>query len=130
MGSNTHPEHHEHLIKEVAELFEPILSNSPQAIYIYLDDAHKICNQTFADLMGYESVEEWVNNETPVEDVVEADQEKVIEAYGKASSSLEASTLSVSVKSKDGSETEVDVIMTPFTYRGEVFVVHFITSKN
>src|SRR3989338_318874 len=125
-----HDEHHEHLIKEVEELFEPILSNSPQAIYIYLDDAHKICNQKFADLLGYKSIAEWVANETPVDDVVESDQNKVIEAYGNASEKYEASTLSVAIKTKGGSQVDVDIIMTPFTYKNEVFVVHFISPKS
>lgn len=124
-----HDEHHEHLIKEVAELFGPILETSPQAIYIYLDDAHKTCNQKFADLLGYASINEWVANETPVDDVVEADQDKVIEAFVNASEKYEASTLSVAIKTKGGSEMEVDVIMTPFTYKNEVFVIHYITQK-
>ena len=124
-----HDEHHVHLLKEVAEMLEPILSESPQAIYIYLDDQHKICNQKFADLLGYKSIADWVANETPVDDVVESDQNKVIEAYRNASEKLEASTLSVAIKTKDGSEIEVDVIMTPFTYKNEVFVVHYISKK-
>ena len=124
-----HDEHHEHLVKEVENLLDPILENSPQAIYIYLDDQHKICNQKFADLLGYKSIADWVANETPVDDVVESDQNKVIEAYGNASEKLEASTLSVAIKTKDGSEIEVDVIMTPFTYKNEVFVVHYISKK-
>lgn len=122
-----HDEHHEHLIKEVAELFDPILENSPQAIYIYLDDQHKICNQKFADLLGYGSINEWASNETPVDDVVKNDQDKVIEAYGNASDNYEASTLSVAVKTKGGSEIDVELIMTPFTYKNEVFVIHFIS---
>ncbi len=124
-----HDEHHEHLIKEIAEIFEPILSDSPQAIYIYLDDTHKICNQNFADLLGYESIDKWVEVESPIDDVVEGDQNTVIEAYGKASEELTASFLSVNIKTKGGSEVEVELIMTPFNYKGEVFVVHFITPK-
>jgi PAS domain S-box-containing protein len=124
-----HDEHHEHLIKEVSEIFEPILSDSPQAIYIYLDDTHKICNQNFSDLLGYDSIEDWVKTESPIEDVVSSDQNSVIEAYGKASENLEASFLSANVKTKGGSEIEVEIIMTPFTYKGEVFVIHYITPK-
>lgn len=124
-----HDEHHEHLIKEVSEIFEPILSDSAQAIYIYLDNTHKICNQNFADLLGYESVNDWVANEDPVGDVLESDQNSVIEAYEKASTEMTASFLIVSVKSKDGGETETEMIMTPFVHKGEVFVIHYITPK-
>lgn len=125
-----HDEHHEHLIKEITELFEPILSDSPQAIYIYLDNSHKICNQNFIEVLEYESIEEWVKNENPVGDVTEADQNSVIDAYERASENMEASFLSAIWTTKGGSEVETDIIMTPFSYKGEVFVIHFITPKN
>ncbi len=64
----THDQHHEHLIAEVEELYKPILSKSPQAIYIYLDDEHKTCNKKFSSLLGYKSVKEWVDNEYPLAD--------------------------------------------------------------
>jgi PAS domain S-box-containing protein len=119
-------EHHEHLIKELTDQLEPILSNSPQAIYIYLDDTHKICNQKFSDLLGYTSVEEWVGNETALDDFVEEDQQKIVDAYINASESFKASTLSVSVRTKSGEQIPITVIMTPCTYKDEVFVLHFI----
>ena len=124
-----HDEHHEHLIKEITEQFEPVFSNSPQGVYLYLDDTHKICNQKFADMLGYKSVEEWVANETPVEDVVEEDRDRAIEAYGKASDDFEASKISVGVTKKDGSKLSTEIIMAPVTYRNEVFVLHFVSEK-
>lgn len=124
-----HDPHHEHLIKEITEVFKPVLENSPQAVYIYLDDTHKICNKKFADLLGYKSVQEWVDNQYPVDDVLEADQEKVINAYMDASRNLKAGRVSATAVKKDGKKIAVDIIMTPFTYRGEVFVVHFISAK-
>ncbi len=125
-----HDEYHEHLIREVAEIYEPILSSSSQAIYIYLDDQHKICNQKFADLLGYDSINEWVENETPISDIIPTDQEAVIEAYGKAVESLESSFISVTAVTKSGSEVDLDIVMVPFTYKNEVFAVHFITPQN
>lgn len=122
-----HDEHHEHLIKELAEQFEPVFSKSPQGIYIYLDDGHKICNKKFAEMLGYGSVKEWVANEYPVGDVAEEDQAKTIEAYGEASRNLKASKISVSVVRKDNKKIKVDVIMFPITYKGEVFVIHFVS---
>lgn len=124
-----HDPHHEHLMKEITEMFKPVLAKSPQVIYIYLDDTHKICNKKFADLLGYKSVQDWVDYQTPVSDVDEKDQEKVINAYMEASRNLKASNLSATVTKKDGKKIAVDVIMAPFTYRGEVFVLHFISTK-
>lgn len=119
--------HHEHLIKELADMFAPILENSPQAIYLYLDDVHKICNQKFADLLGYSSISEWVENEAPVSDVSAKDQDKIIKAYMDASRNFHASTQKVSVITKDGKRLNVEVIMVPVAYKGEVFVLHFIS---
>lgn len=124
-----HDEHHAHLVKELADQLEPVFSNSPQAIYLYLDDAHKICNQKFADMLGYGSIEEWVNNESPVSDVLEEDQQKVIHAYGKASEDFNASALSTTIVRKDGTKIKTKVIMVPLTYKEEVFVLHFISEE-
>lgn len=124
-----HDEHHEHLVKELADQLEPVFSNSPQAIYLYLDDTHKICNQKFADMLGYKSIEDWVSNQATVGDVSEEDQEKVINAYGEASRNFKASKLSVSIVRKDGKKIKTKVIMAPITYKGEVFVLHFISEE-
>lgn len=124
-----HDIHHEHLVKELTEQLEPIFSNSPQAIYLYLDDEHKSCNKKFADMLGYKSTQEWVENEFPISDVAEEDQEKGIKAYMDASRKLIASTLSATWISKSGDKIKTTVTMTPITYKGEVFVLHFISEK-
>ena len=124
-----HDEHHEHLVKEMAEQFEPVFSKSPQGVYIYLDDEHKICNKKFAEMLGYGSGAQWVANEYPVGDVSEEDQEKTINAYGEASRNLKASKVFVSIVRKDSKKIKVNIIMAPITYKGEVFVIHFVSSS-
>lgn len=125
----THDIHHEHLIKELAEELEPVFSKSPQGIYLYLDDAHKICNQKFADMLGYKSIAEWVANEYPVEDVAEEDRDKGIKAYMDASEKFIATTLPATLVKKDGKKIKTQIVMAPLTYKGEPFVLHFITPK-
>ena len=71
--------HHEHLVKELTDQLEPIFSRSPQPVYLYLDDEHKSCNRKFAQMLGYSSPQEWVDNPNPVGDVTQADQDKVIQ---------------------------------------------------
>lgn len=122
-----HSPHHVHLIKEIADQFGPVLKNSPQAVYIYLDDEHKICNQKFADLVGYKSVQEWVENLYPVSDIEESGQKKVIAAYMDASRKLKAAKIEATVVRKDGKKFKTEIIMAPISYKDEVFVIHFIT---
>ena len=124
----THDVHHEHLIKELAELLEPVLSNSPQAVYLYLDDAHKICNQKFTDLLGYKSIDEWVHVESPVDDIVEEDRDRVIQAYVDASEDFKASAIKAKIIKQDGDVLDADIIMVPITYKEEVFVLHFVSA--
>lgn len=121
--------HHEHLVKEIAEQYKSVLEDSPQAVYIYLDDVHKICNEKFAKMLGYKSVQEWVENETPVEDVVEKDRDKIIKAYMDASRNLTASALQASWKAKNGKTIDTEVLMSPLPYSGETFVIHFISPR-
>lgn len=126
----THNEHHEHLVKELSDILEQVFSNSPQAIYLYLDDEHKSCNQKFADLLGYNSIQEWVDNEFPIGDVVEEDQQKGIDAYMAASRDMKASSFQGTWVSKSGEKIKSEVIMVPISYKNEVFVLHFITPQS
>lgn len=117
---------HVTLIKELSSELNPVFEKSDQAIYLYLDDEHKICNKKFARLLGYKSVDEWVANQYPVSDVVEKDQQKVINAYISASRKLHASQVSVTLTKKDGAELPVNVIMVPVSYKNLISVLHFI----
>jgi PAS domain-containing protein len=120
-------QHHEELIEGVSKEQKLILDKSPQAIYIYLDDNHKVCNKKFADLLGYESRGEWAKMDAPLADVVEKDQQMVIDAYGKASEKLVASKLEIRFKNvKTGKIIKVGMLMVPIAFEGHVFVMHFL----
>ena len=47
--------HHEELVKGISEQMKPVLEKSDQAIYIYLDDNHKVCNKKFSDMISQEN---------------------------------------------------------------------------
>ena len=118
--------HHEELVAGVTEQMKPVLENSSQAIYIYLDDEHKVCNQRFADLLGYKSPEEWADTDAPLSDVVEEDQPGVIEAYINASEKMLASSNEVKMMNvKTGRIVKTRMIIAPVSYAGHVFTVHF-----
>lgn len=56
MGSEQ--KHHEELANGFYNQLKQIFDSSEQAIYLYLDDNHKVCNKKFASLLGYNSPEE------------------------------------------------------------------------
>lgn len=125
----SHNPHHDHLIEEIKDYFNPLLSSSKYAIYIYLDDEHKTCNEKFASMLGYKSVNEWEKFLYPVSDVLEVDQKKAIKAYMKASEKFKSSTVAGTWVTKKGKKIKTEVLMVPFSYADEVFVIHFITPK-
>ena len=121
-------QHHEELVIAIAEQMKPVLEKSEQAIYIYLDDNHKVCNMKFADLLGYTSPKEWADAEAPLSDVVEEDQQSVINAYVNASEKMMASGIEVRVKNiKTGKIVKTRMIIAPVGHAGHVFTVHFFS---
>jgi len=120
--------HHEELVKGIAQQMKPVLEKSGQAIYIYLDDNHKVCNKKFAELLGYRSPKDWADAEAPLSDVVEEDQQGVIDAYMKASEKMVASAIEVKVKNiKTGNIFKTQMIIAPIGHTGHVFTAHFLS---
>jgi hypothetical protein len=120
-------QHHEELIKGISKEQKLILDKSPQAIYIYFDDNHKVCNKNFAEMLGYKSAGEWAKMDAPLADVVEKDQQAVMDAYANASEKLIASKLAIRFKNvKTGKIAKVDLVMVPIEFDKHIFVMHFL----
>jgi hypothetical protein len=120
--------HHEELIKGITEQMKPVLAKSRQAIYIYLDDNHKVCNKKFADLLGYESPEVWAKTEAPLADVTEEDQQSVINAYMNASEKMVAGAIEVRMMNvKTNVIIKTKMIIAPVGHAGHVFTAHFFS---
>lgn len=121
-------QHHVELVKGITEQLKPILEKSEQAIYVYLDDTHKVCNKKLADLLGYKSAREWANTDAPLADVDEASQQAVISAYEKATERFVASSLDIAVKNVMTKKlVKTRMIMVPIAYQGHVFAIHFLS---
>ncbi len=121
-------QHHEELVKGIAEQMKSVLEKSEQAVYIYLDDNHKVCNKKFADPLGYKSPKEWADTDAPLADVVEKDQQSVIDAYMNASEKMVASAIDVSVKHvKTGKIIKTRMVIAPVGYEGHVFTAHYFS---
>ena len=121
-------QHHVELIKGITEQMKPVLEKSEQAIYIYLDDNHKVCNKKLADLLGYKSPKEWADAEAPLSDIVEEDQQSVINAYMNASEKMVASAIEVRAKNvKTGKIAKTRMIIAPVGHAGHVFTSHFFS---
>ena len=107
-----------------------IFDSSKQAIYLYLDDNHKVCNKKFAELLGFSSPEEWARVENPLEVGVDKTSEgAMVSAYRDAMEKMIGSKIDVKLKKKSGSTFNASVIMVPVAYQGHMFALHFISEK-
>jgi carbohydrate-binding DOMON domain-containing protein len=121
-------ERHAALISGISNQMKSILDSSQQAIYIYLDDIHKVCNAKFANLMGYRSPEEWANVEDSFPAFVDpSSQEVLVNAYQKAMEKMVPSTIQVAWKKKNGGTVKTSVVMVPIAYDDHLFALHFIS---
>ena len=125
--SKAHP--HEELIKGIYEQLKEVFEESKQAIYIYYDDTHKICNQRFASLLGYKSVEELLAVNKPFIEafVKDESQEILVSTYRNAMENKIGSDIEILWKKKTGESIKTRVIMVPISYMGELFALHFIS---
>ncbi|MDO8508170.1 MAG: hypothetical protein Q7S27_00630 [Nanoarchaeota archaeon] len=119
---------HSDLIKEAKEHLKAIFEESKQSIYLFLDDKNKICNNKFAELLGYESPEEWTNVKEPFTQtfVDDESQEKLVSAYQNAMDDFIGSFIEVEWKKKTGGKVKTKVILVPFLFNGHLFALHFI----
>jgi PAS domain S-box-containing protein len=120
---------HSTMLAELAEQYEPLMEHSPDGVYLWLDEVHKICNARLAALFGY-SVEEW-QAQVPFLDsfVAEADQERFSSNYYASVHDL-TSPIRFRFRAvrADGSEFLAETDMIPITYDGHAIALHFVRS--
>ena len=124
-------EHHAELVKGFFEGQKQIFDSSDQAMYAFLDDDCRVCNEKFARLLGYASPEEWfkvdVKGAFPATFVDDRSQEILVSAYQNAMQKMVGSTTKVTWKKKSGGTVDTTVILVPAVYQGHTFALHFIS---
>jgi PAS domain S-box-containing protein len=123
--------HHEELVSGFYDQLKQIFDSSEQAIYLYLDDNHKVCNKKFASLLGYESPEAWAKIKNPLEEnIAKESQDAVVSAYFNATEKMVASKIDIKAKTTSGSVLNVSVIVAPVAYQNHMFALYFITPRS
>jgi PAS domain S-box-containing protein len=114
------------ILKELSKQFQPLFQNSPEGIYIYIDEVHKICNEHFAKMFGltvaeWESMEGFVNKHA-----AEKDQEMIVRTYHQhIHQLLTPARFRFQAIRKDGSTFNGEADMIPFPWQGEMLALHF-----
>jgi hypothetical protein len=123
------PRDHDRLIEDAKKQFADILKESKQGIYMYLDDTHKLCNEKFASMLGYNSAKEWSKVEKSfTEAFLEGkSQHTLVSAYQEAMNSKTGSCIDITWKTKTGGNVHSQVILVPVSIGGHLLALHFIT---
>jgi len=125
--ADKHEHEHVKILKELSEQFQPLFEKSPDGIYIYIDEVHKICSERFAKMFGL-TVAEWQAMEGFVnKHAAEADQEMIINNYHEhIHQNFTPVSFRMQAVRKDGSTFQAAVDMIPFPWGGEMLALHFV----
>ena len=119
---------HAAIIAGIAEQYRDILDGSPQGMYIYLDDEHKVCNERFAAMLGYESAAAWDQPGAFTEEYVAPEsQSTLVGTYRHAMEHQAAATVEVTWQARDGRPVPSSVILVPVAFDGALLALHFVT---
>jgi hypothetical protein len=123
-----HEDADQSLISDLYKQLRNVLNVSEQPILIYLDDKHKVCNQQFSELLGYESPHECSETSGFLELLVddEASRNAFMEAYWLAINNMNAVGLEVTWRKKDNSKLKTSMVMVPMEYEGHILLVQFV----
>jgi len=117
----------EEVIEELTEQFRPIMEHSPDGVYLWLDEAHKVCNERLANLFGY-TAEEWMTTRPFLENFV-AEEDRSVFSWNYQNR-VAALAFPVTFRfrglRKEGSTFAAETEMIPISYRGHAVAYHFV----
>jgi PAS domain S-box-containing protein len=118
---------HERIINELLEQFNPVFLHSPDGVYLYLDDNHKICNKRMAELFGL-TVEEWSKVPSFLDGfVAPEDREMIASNYQKHITTLTRPvTFRFHGVRKNGEKFLAETEMIPISWNGYAVAYHFV----
>ena len=127
---DTH-DHHGEWVKGFMDEQKAVFNLSDQAMYVFLDDDCRVCNDKFATLLGYSSADEWmnvnVNGAFPAVFVDPKSHTALVSAYQAAMTRKVGSTIPVTWQKKSGGTVDTTVILVPVAYQGHLFALHFVS---
>jgi PAS domain S-box-containing protein len=118
---------HETALAELAGHFKPVFEQSPDGVYLWLDEQHKVCNQRLAAMFGYD-VREWQEVDDFADTFI-ADESRSLYVwhYKHQVGGLQYPvSFRFRGKRKDGSTFDAETDMIPLTYAGHVVAYHFV----
>jgi PAS domain S-box-containing protein len=118
---------HEQVLGGLLEQLMPVFSHSPDGVYLYLDDIHKVCNKRLADMFGM-TVEEWRRVPNFLEGfVAPQDRDLVASNYRDHVTALNRPVaFRFHALKKNGETFLAETEMIPLSWNGHPIAYHFV----
>jgi PAS domain S-box-containing protein len=118
---------HEQVLNELLKQFTPVFLHSPDGVYLYLDDNHKVCNKRMADLFGM-TVEEWSKTPNFLEGFVATQDREMIATnfQGHVGALTRPVTFRFNAIRKNGETFIAETEMIPISWNGYPIAYHFV----
>ena len=117
----------EDIIRELAEQFRPVMEQSPDGVYLWLDETHKVCNERLAKLFGF-TVEQWSATQPFLDNFVAEEDRRMFSwnYHNRVAALAFPVTFRFRGMRKDGSTFPTETDMIPISYGGEALAYHFV----
>lgn len=117
----------EDIIRELAEQFRPVMEQSPDGVYLWLDETHKVCNERLAKLFGF-TVEQWSATQPFLDNFVAEEDRRMFSwnYHNRVAALAFPVTFRFQGMRKDGSTFPAETDMIPISYGGEAVAYHFV----
>jgi PAS domain S-box-containing protein len=119
---------HEEAARMLAAHLAPMFEQSPDGVYVWLDEEHWVCNERFASILGYASAAEL--NDTPglLQRFVHEDDQGMFSwnYWNRVQALAFPATFRFRGVRKDGTEVPLETDMIPMAFGGHTFAYHFV----
>ena len=114
-------------INELAKQFGLVFENSPDGVYVWLDDDNKICNERLASMFGY-PVDEWSSTGPFLDSFVDEEYQHIYGSnyHNHVASLASPVTFRFRARRKDGSTFSAETDMIPISWDGNAVAYHFV----
>jgi PAS domain-containing protein len=103
------------------------MEQSPDGVYLWLDETHKVCNERLAKLFGF-TVEQWSATQPFLDNFVAEEDRRMFSwnYHNRVAALAFPVTFRFRGMRKDGSTFPAETDMIPITYGGEAVAYHFV----
>jgi len=118
---------HDDVIPRLAEHLAPMFAESPDGVYVWLDEHHWTCNERLAELFGY-TVGELENSPGLLQRLVHEDDQGAFSwnYWSRVQARAFPATFRFRGVRKDGATFGAETDMVPLTFGGHTVAYHFV----